>query len=145
MAEDKKEIAIKIAWHYLGTPYRWGGDDPMEGFDCSGFILEVLQSVGAVPRGLDITADGLYEFFKKLGKLAIRPSAGCLAFWATIPGGHIRHVEMMIDETLSIGASGGGAKIRDLEDAIRQNAYIKIRPVNLNATDLFGFADPFKE
>jgi len=28
------------------TFYLWGGDDPLAGFDCSGFVIEILKSVG---------------------------------------------------------------------------------------------------
>jgi len=38
---DRREIAAKIAWHYLGTPYVWGGDD-FSGFDCSGYVIEIM-------------------------------------------------------------------------------------------------------
>ena len=44
----RKNMAFEIAWHLLGTPYRWGGDDPILGFDCSGFIVEILKSVGVL-------------------------------------------------------------------------------------------------
>src|SRR4030042_3813462 len=143
--QETKEIAIKIAWHYLGTPYRWRGDDPMAGFDCSGLAVEVLKSVGVLPRVGDWSAESLYELFKKKGGIVSKPSEGCLAFWVSFPGGKIRHVEIMINEMLSIGASGGGSKTLTIDDAVSQNAYIKIRPINFNDPEMFGFVDPFKE
>jgi len=142
--KEKRDITLRIAWHYLGTPYRWGGDDPMAGFDCSGFVLMILQSVGIMPLGLDMTADGLYEYFKKQNKLTSKPEAGCLAFWSSIGSGRMRHIEMMVNNELSIGASGGGSKTMTLDDAIRQNAYIKIKPINFDDSDLYGFTNPFK-
>ena len=51
----KRELALKIAESLLWTPYKWGGDDP-SGLDCSGMMVEVLKSVGALPR---IAAMGL--------------------------------------------------------------------------------------
>ena len=39
------ELAVKYAMAFIGTPYVWGGDDPMGGFDCSGFCIEVLKGV----------------------------------------------------------------------------------------------------
>jgi len=127
-----KEVAIKTAFAYLGKPYLWGGDDPIDGFDCSGFVIECLKSAGALPRSGDWTAYQLYDRFRRVNS----PAEGRLVFF----GDPISHVELCIDETFSIGASGGGSETLNRETAIRQNAYIKIRPIRPGA---FGYAAPF--
>jgi len=133
-----KEISTKLAWHYLGTPYLWGGDDP-SGFDCSGFVIELLQSTGRLPAKGDWTAHGLYSIFKH-NEVSFAQE-GCIVFWGRTKD-HITHVEYCIDEDLSIGASGGGSKTKTLSDAFKQNAYIKIRPFRTRTP--LCFVDPFK-
>jgi hypothetical protein len=40
------ERAVTIAEQYLGIPYRWGGADPIGGFDCSGLTMYVYAQLG---------------------------------------------------------------------------------------------------
>lgn len=37
---------VAYAMTLRGIPYRWGGDDPAEGFDCSGFSMHVWGKFG---------------------------------------------------------------------------------------------------
>lgn len=127
MYARKIDLAMDVAKSHLGRWYKWGGDDP-SGFDCSGLVLEVLQSVGIISRGTDMTAANLYELFKDTETQT--PVDGCLLFWKS--GDKIVHVEMVLakigEELFTIGASGGGSNTKTIEDAIAQNAFIKVRP-----------------
>jgi hypothetical protein len=38
--------AVQIAMQYLGAPYRWGGADPIGGFDCSGLTMFAYAQLG---------------------------------------------------------------------------------------------------
>ena len=138
---NKKSTATLVAWSFIGKPYLWGGDDPVAGFDCSGFCIEILKSVGLLPRGGDWTAQNLADKFKE--HKTDSPSEGCLVFWQN-RSGRIIHVEYCLDGELAIGASGGGSKTTDEADAIAQNAYIKVRPFRSRAA-LWGFVYPFKK
>lgn len=128
-----KYSAISYALHFVGTWYSWGGNDP-EGFDCSGFIVEILQSVGKIDRDSDYTAAQLYELFPETDK----PKAGVLAFWKNKKG-DIIHVELCLNKWQTIGASGGDRRTLTKEDAIKNNAFIKKRPIREGAI----YADPF--
>jgi hypothetical protein len=139
MALTERELALDYAWRYVGTFYSWGGDDP-SGFDCSGFVVEILKSVGLLPRKGDWTAHGLFELFQN--RAVDTPIEGCLVFWHS--DNKIIHVEMCVDTERSLGASGGGSGTVTREDAIKHNAFIKMRPYK-SRKNIYGFVDPFKE
>ncbi len=120
-----RELALKYIFQFVGTPYTWGGDDHSS-FDCSGLVLEYLKSVGKVPRNYDTTAQGIYEKYQN--NEVSKPFRGCLVFWKNDKG-LIIHVEIMLNDHLSIGASGGGSKTKSLEDAINHNAFVKMRDI----------------
>jgi hypothetical protein len=44
---------------------------------------------------------------------------------------------------LSLGASGGGSRTVTVSDAIRSNAFIKLRPFR-SRDGVAGFVDPFR-
>ena len=139
---NDRDLFVNYAMRWIGTWYRWGGDDP-SGFDCSGLAVECLKAVGKISRGSDFTAWGLYRYFKDREMEVNLPRKGCLVFWYTSNNRRIIHVEICINPRQSIGASGGGSKTLTQEDAIRHNAYIKIRPINSRTGEKL-YVDPFK-
>lgn len=145
MPRSPRQLALDVAYRHLGTFYSWGGDDS-GGFDCSGLITDVLKTPGVLPRNLRLTAQ---LFHDRWPTKLVRPPAtlypGMLVFWAR-PNGTIRHVEMVFDvlddgTVVTIGASGGGPNTKTLSDAIRDNAFVQIRPV---ASGWVAAVDPFE-
>ena len=133
-----RELAVRYAWTWIGTPYKWGGDD-FSSFDCSGFIVEVLQAVGKL-QARDYSAHDLYTLFKP--NVVALGYAGCLAFWLDSAGRAV-HVMLLIDNGHVIGATGGGSATLTEEDAERQNAFCKMRPLGYRkGTPVI--IDPFK-
>lgn len=134
----QREVALFIWERTLYEPYRWGGDDPVWGFDCSGMVIEGLKGAGRFDRDKDDTAAGLAKRYP----VATPPyQPGVLLFWGA-PA--ITHVEAIWDvingHPFTIGASGGGSTTRTVEDAARFNAYVKIRPAR---PDWVRAVDPF--
>ncbi|MGW8301312.1 MAG: C40 family peptidase [Desulfobacterales bacterium] len=136
--QEKRELMIAYAKFFVGNWYRWGGDDP-SGFDCSGFVIEVYKAVGFLPRNGDWTAKALSHKFNRIKREEVE--AGDLVFWQSSTG-WVCHVEMCLNKKLSIGASGGGSKTLTIEDAVKQNAFIKIRPID-SRSGIWGFTSPF--
>jgi cell wall-associated NlpC family hydrolase len=44
----KGELAARVALQEVGTAYRWGGESPATGFDCSGLVRWAYGQVGVV-------------------------------------------------------------------------------------------------
>ena len=140
MFDKRVDLAVDYAMKYVGTWYSWGGDDA-SGFDCSGLMIEVLKAVGLFPRKGDETAQGLYERFKD--KVTQNPVEGCLVFYGRSTN-RITHIELVVaifgGTVFTVGASGGGSKTKTKEDAIRDNAFVKVRPMR---GDVVAFSNPF--
>jgi cell wall-associated NlpC family hydrolase len=141
MEMGKRDIFVDYAWRFIKTPYVWGGDDPMRGFDCSGFVVECLKATGHLPYVGDWTADALWKIFQH--NRIHSPVVGCLVFWQSER--KMVHVEIVVHVNLSLGASGGGSRTQTLQDAIEQDAYIKMRPFKDRNNKPLFYADPFKD
>ena len=127
MREERRAIALEYAKSWLGRPYRWGGDDP-SGIDCSGLVIEILQGVGLLPHGWDGTAQMIYDQFRGC-VISGPPLPGSLVFYRN-PSGYISHVGMIISDPIVLQAGGGGSSTHTPEDAWKQNAFVKIRPID---------------
>ena len=134
----RRDVAF-FAWERcLYEPYRWGGDDPVWGFDCSGLVIEGLKAAGRFPRDADDTAAGLATRYP--ASALLKP--GDLLFWGAPKITHVEIVWSVVDgQPYTIGASGGGSATRTAEDAARFNAYVKIRPAREGWVKA---VDPFK-
>lgn len=120
----------------LGLPYKWGGDDPIRGFDCSGLVIELLQSSGVLPHGFDATADNLWKRPDFVAQEGAR--FGHLVYFGKDKA---THVAFCLNEKLMLEAGGGGSKTNTAEDAASQNAYIRVRPVAIRK-DILGYNRP---
>lgn len=143
-----REIAVRYCWSLLHRFYRWGGDNPAEGYDCSGAIQDVLAAVGLDPPG-DQTAQMLWDHFKE-ASLPLPSSVGPRFF--DIPPGalvffgksvaRITHIGMSIGFGIMFEAGGGGSATTSPEKAIAQKAFLRLRPISRRG-DLVAILDPF--
>lgn len=121
------KFVIDYAMSMLGVPYKWAGNNPVEGLDCSGFVQCVLSSAGIDPPG-DQSAQGLYDFFEKTGTHGA-PSAGALVFYGESVK-KITHIAFCIDQYRVIEAGGGDSKTHSKEYAAFRGAYVRIRLID---------------
>ncbi|MDC1375105.1 C40 family peptidase [Polaribacter sp.] len=101
IAESKK---------YIGVPYVWGGDDPLTGFDCSGYVQWVFnEAMGiSIPR----TSKQQYEYFKsKTAKSIKNIKPGDILFFRTTSS-PVSHVGIAINSKTFIHAPNSNSKIR---------------------------------
>jgi cell wall-associated NlpC family hydrolase len=104
-ASHVQELARKVvayARRQVGVPYRYGGNSPSTGFDCSGLVYAAYHSIGrAIPRSSwDQLRVGRPVRFGRL-----RP--GDLLF--TEGGGH---VVLVASKTAAISAPQTGERVR---------------------------------
>lgn len=137
-----KNQKVKTLYDYaltkVNTPYKWGGSNPISGYDCSGLVQELLASVGIDPPG-DQTAQGLFDYFKNESGWNVY-GLGSIAFFGK-DAAHITHVAMMLDNYRIIEAGGGGSATRTLDDADHENAVVRIRHIT-NRKDLIAVIRP---
>ena len=134
---DSRVVLYDYAMSHCGLPYRWGGDDPITGFDCSGLCIELLQSVGVLPKDYDSTANGLWSFFDSYR--ASEPKFGALVFYGTPQ--RVSHVGFCLNKRQVLEAGGGNSRTVTTVKAAHQNAFIRVRPID-HRKDLVGFVHP---
>ena len=87
---SRARTAIQNAFALLGTPYRWGGNSPDGGFDCSGLVGYVFRTIGIdLPRVSRAMAD---QGTKVASRDAL--TEGDLVFFGR--RGHVDHVGIYI-------------------------------------------------
>jgi cell wall-associated NlpC family hydrolase len=113
------------AKRFIGLPYIFGGQHPAQGYDCSGLVQHILQSVGVDPQG-DQTAMTLYNYFSEFGKIST-PQAGALSFYGRNVAS-ITHIAFMVSEFQLVEAGGGYSTTTDIQKSIEAEAFVRMRP-----------------
>ena len=97
----------------VGTPYRWGGNTPAGGFDCSGLIDYIYRTATGIklPRTSHDMASMHARKVRKMTQLA----SGDLVFFDI--GGAISHVGVYVGKGRFVHApnSGGTVRLDDID------------------------------
>lgn len=123
------EITIAYALSFQGVPYLWGGQSPIEGVDCSGLTILVLQAEGLFPRKFDTNAQGIFDvLIRKDAKPIDKPERGAIAFYGTSIH-TITHVAIVLDGRQIIEAGGGNSRTTSKKRAHLNSAHVRISTV----------------
>ena len=117
--------AVAIAERYLGVPYRWGGADPLTGFDCSGLTMFVYAQLG-----ISLTHYTGAQFYEGTRVPPAELQPGDLVFFEPSTAGP-QHEGMYIGGGQFIQAphTGDVVKISSLSEPAYQFGYVgAVRP-----------------
>ena len=128
VAEDVLIRAIGL----VGTPYRYGGNTPISGFDCSGLIGYVYRDAAGItlPRS---TREMSGMRAPAIPRNALQP--GDLLFFATAGGRAVSHAGIYVGEGRFVHApsSGGTVRLDALSSAYWAKSYLNAKRVLASA------------
>lgn len=130
---------ITYAHAMIGTPYKFGGNNPIEGIDCSGLVLELMRAAGEV-GSQDMTAQDLYNYFESRGTHNVF-APGTLVFYGKSVT-QISHVAFMISPYQIIEAGGGGRSTITEEDAAKKGAFVRMRHIDHRKSEIVARIKP---
>lgn len=120
-AGDVRSPIVSLALAMVGVPYRYGGDHPQEGFDCSGLVYYSYTSNGhAVPRSSR-------EQFAAAQKIALAEAAeGDLLFFQDQD--KLSHVGIYLGERRFVHApsSGGNVSVASIDSPYYQRHLVGV-------------------
>lgn len=97
--------ALEVARKMLGTPYRYGGNDP-DGFDCSGLVQYAFNHAGLeLPR----SSQDIFRTSQRINPKEMKP--GDLVFFA-ISSNKVSHVGIYADQNRFIHSPSSGKGVR---------------------------------
>lgn len=121
-----RDLVVRAGMDAIGTPYSWGGDDPDDGFDCSGLVLFVYREIAGV--NLPRTARAQRKTGKAVARTQLQP--GDLVFFTTRGRrGGISHVGMYVGrgEFVHAPSRGDSVRVDRLDNTYWQRTYAGAR------------------
>lgn len=128
VTHDSSADVLMSAIGLVGTPYRYGGNTPDGGFDCSGLIGYVYRNSAGIqlPRS---TREMIGIRAPSVGRDALQ--SGDLVFFATNGGSQVSHAGIYVGEGRFVHApsSGGTVRLDSLSNAYWQKSYLSAKRV----------------
>jgi len=143
--------AIRYAWSLIGSRYYWtdgskqsaGNDDPVLGFDCSGFVSEICRAVGWLGPYERLSSDGFLARFPR--STGSRPKPGdILIYGRRLDDGTLDayHVSFVVGPEHIIEAGGGGRGVDTDAEAAALNAFVRVRPIEFRSDEIIACVTP---
>jgi murein DD-endopeptidase len=108
LSQGGRNPVVAAARSLTGAPYKWGGESPQTGFDCSGLTWWTYRQVGVdLPR---VSYDQ-YEVGRAVGRRDIRP--GDLVFFRLRGNRKNLHVGIATDRDAFIHSPNEGGRVRE--------------------------------
>ena len=104
---ELRKAIITTAHRYVGVPYRWGGESPRTGFDCSGLTMVVYRI-----NGLDLPRSSRQQWKAGISINRHQLRKGDLVFFATRGGSRVSHVGIYTGGDKFLHAPGRGRRIQ---------------------------------
>ncbi len=104
---ELREAIVTTAGRYVGVPYRWGGESPRTGFDCSGLTMVVYRI-----NGLDLPRSSRQQWKVGISINRRQLRKGDLVFFATRGGSRVSHVGIYTGGDKFLHAPGKGRQIQ---------------------------------
>jgi cell wall-associated NlpC family hydrolase len=127
--ERAREVLVN-ALSLTGVRYKYGGNSPDSGFDCSGFVRYVYQQAGnlTLPHG----PRAISQIGKSIPKSELEP--GDLVFFNTLRSA-FSHVGIYLGNNRFIHSpsSGGGVRVEDMQDSYWQKRFNGAQRIDASA------------
>jgi cell wall-associated NlpC family hydrolase len=121
--KDMGSIAARTAERFVGIPYRWGGENVVDGMDCSGFVRAVYNLCGlSIPR----TSRDQFKAGESVAKEGLQD--GDLIFFGSSEDA-INHVGIYVGNGKFVHAPRRGEEIRvtSVDESYFEKRYVGAR------------------
>ena len=116
-----RNLMVKIAKSTIGVPYKWGGTNPQQGFDCSGLMTYIHKN--ALGKRIPRTAAQQRDSSRTINYDQLQP--GDMLFFKT--SAKSNHVGIYVGNRQFIHAPSGGklVKISSMDSSYWYKRFVK--------------------